>query len=110
MESSENSSMAHAMDTLWIKFLPQMKERLAVLESANQALAEGSLSEDQRAAANVAAHKLAGVLGTFGLTKGTVLAREAEVIYSGDIGTDPHAIEKLENIALQLKIHVSNRK
>lgn len=110
MESAENPFLAEALNRMWKQFLPQMNERVAVLDAANEALAAGKLSEDQRAEANAAAHKLAGVLGTFGLTKATVLAREAEVIYSGDIGTDPHALEKLENIALQIKTHISNRK
>lgn len=110
MESAENPLLSAALDRLWQQFLPQMEERVAVMESANRALAAGKLSEDQRAAANAAAHKLAGILGTFGLTKGTVLAREAEVIYAGDIGTDPHGGEKLENVALQLKTLIANRK
>ena len=45
---------------------------------AAEACASGTLThaEQQQAAAD--AHKLAGVLGTFGLNEGTELAREAE--------------------------------
>ncbi|MFP5235350.1 MAG: Hpt domain-containing protein [Acidobacteriota bacterium] len=103
MENSEQTALNEALRALWVKFLPQMEERLAVLDAANQALADNNLSEDMRAEANSAAHKLAGVLGTFGLTKGTVLAREAEVIYEGDIETDRHAVEHLQGIARQLR-------
>ena len=55
-------------------------------------------------AANSAAHKLAGVLGTFGLTKGTVLAREAEIIYSGEPETDAEAAAQLRKISGQLRM------
>jgi len=103
MSSAEDPALTQALSSLWARFLPQMRERMAKIEAANQAIAEGRLSEDLRAEANAAAHKLAGVLGTFGLTKGTVLAREAEVMYAGDIDTDKHALEHLEGIARQLR-------
>ena len=78
--------IAEALKLLWLKFLPQMQERVAVLEEASSALQAGALSAEQRTTGSAAAHKLAGVLGTFGMTEGTNLAREAEQIYaSGDI-------------------------
>ncbi len=109
MNNAEQAALTQAMDALWAKFLPQMQERMAKIDAANEAIAEGKLSEDQRAEANAAAHKLAGVLGTFGLTRGTVLAREAEVIYAGDIDTDPKAVEHLEGIARQLREMIEGR-
>ena len=70
--------MAAAMARLWAKFLPEIEQRVAVLDDAARALAAGTLSEEQRAAAHAAAHKLAGSLGTFGMQRGTELARLAE--------------------------------
>jgi HPt (histidine-containing phosphotransfer) domain-containing protein len=110
MEEAEQTVLNEALKALWVKFLPQLEERLAVLDTANDALAESKLSEDLRAEANSAAHKLAGVLGTFGLTRGTVLAREAELIYEGDIGTDRHAVEHLTGIAHQLRTLIESHK
>jgi HPt (histidine-containing phosphotransfer) domain-containing protein len=110
MESAEDSSLAQAMEKLWIRFLPQMQERLTTMEAANAAIAAGKLSQDHRTAANAAAHNLAGVLGTFGLTRGTVLAREAEVIYAGDIGTDRDALTTLRNIAAELRALIAAHK
>src|ERR1700681_4721567 len=94
--------LTEALDRLWHQFLPQMEERVAVLKNASSALATGILSIDQRVAANSAAHNLAGVLGTFGLTKGTILAREAEIIYSGEPETDPAAASGLNQLAEKL--------
>lgn len=106
-EPSQQASLNEALGRLWKRFLPEIEERVAVLESAGAALAEDRLSHEQREAAHGAAHKLAGVLGTFGLTKGTVLAREAELLFSGE--TDPEAAAQLGEIARSLKELVAER-
>ena len=62
-------------------------ERIAVLEKSAQRLAADA-SPSSSTIASAAAHKLAGVLGTFGLTRGTVLARELEIMYSRENGPD----------------------
>ncbi|MGA7258829.1 MAG: hypothetical protein WBX09_19430, partial [Terracidiphilus sp.] len=59
-------SISALLDQLWLKFRPQIEERVAVLEQAAAALAQGNLSPALCAEAQSAAHKLAGSLGTFG--------------------------------------------
>jgi HPt (histidine-containing phosphotransfer) domain-containing protein len=110
MDHIEQPALAEAIEQMWAKFLPQMEERLSVLEAADIALAAGTLSINQRAEANAAAHKLAGVLGTFGLTKGTILAREAEILYSGEPETDPAMAAELKKITAQLRALIESRK
>jgi HPt (histidine-containing phosphotransfer) domain-containing protein len=110
MEPIAQSDLAAALDRMWAKFLPELQERVAVLERANAALAAGTLDVDLRAGANAAAHKLAGVLGTFGLTRGTVLAQEAEIIYSGEPDTDPANAVLLQQIAAGLRTILASRK
>lgn len=107
MASGSNPTLNEALDQLWKQFLPQIEERVAVLETAGKALISGKLSTDQRAEANSAAHKLAGVLGTFGLTKGTILAREAEIFYAGEM--DPANAAHVNEIAVQLRALVAGR-
>jgi HPt (histidine-containing phosphotransfer) domain-containing protein len=102
MSASGQPEIAEALKALWQKYLPQIEERVAVIEDANRALRDGSLSEEQRAAAGAAAHKLAGVLGTFGLSEGTNLARDAEQIYTAGFPLDSAASQHLELIAQQL--------
>ena len=109
METSPQAALALALDRLWKQFLPQNEERVAMLEAANEAIAAGKLSDHQRTDANAAAHKLAGTLGTFGLTKGTILAREAEILYSGG-ETDPESLTRLTSITQQLKALIASRK
>jgi len=103
-----NSGMAEALERLWIKFLPEIEQRVAVLEAAAQALAAGSLLAGQREAAHAAAHKLAGSLGTFGLQRGTDLARQVEVLLAEEI---PHsAAAQLEGYARELRALLDSRK
>jgi len=110
MDASEQANLAEALDRMWTQFLPLMRERVAALEAAAAAFAAGPLTLEQHAAANAAAHKLAGVLGSFNLTRGTVLARELEIMYSRDGGPDPALAEQLTGIAAELRTIVENRK
>lgn len=101
--------LGNALDKLWKQFLPQMNERVDAIDAAVAALADDSLTVDQRAAANSAAHKLAGVLGTFGLTRGTVLAREAEMLFSSESENYDQNLPVLKKIAAQLREIISSR-
>ena len=101
-EHAPPAELNEALDRLWKQFLPQIEERVDLLEAASEALTAGKLSDERRDAAQAAAHKLAGVLGTFGLTKGTILAREAEMLYAGD-DADPAAAAQLTDIAARLR-------
>jgi HPt (histidine-containing phosphotransfer) domain-containing protein len=75
---------AHAQDletllgALWKRNYPTLLERLEALRAAQSRLAAGCLDEQTRKDAESAAHKLAGVLGTFGLPKGSELALKIE--------------------------------
>jgi HPt (histidine-containing phosphotransfer) domain-containing protein len=106
---SGKPALTEALNRLWTKFLPEMDERIAVLSSAAAASTAGQLSIEQQEAARAAAHKLAGALGTFGLTEGTELAREAEILYSAQRGPNP-AAARLVEIAAQLRAVIANRK
>ena len=101
--------LGNALDKLWKQFLPQMYERLDAIDAAVAALAAGSLTIDQRAAANSAAHKLAGVLGTFGLTRGTVLAREAEMLFSSESENYEDNLPTLQKLSSDLRQIIASR-
>jgi HPt (histidine-containing phosphotransfer) domain-containing protein len=110
MDPIGQPALTEALDRMWIKFLPQIKERIAILDSAAAAFTANHLSIEQHEAANAAAHKLAGVLGSFGLARGTVLARELEIMYSRDGGPDPTLGARLTSIAAELRALVESRK
>ena len=103
------SALAEAMSRLWAQFLPQIEERVSTLESAAAALAEGSLTTTQCEEASSDAHKLAGVLGTFGLDRGTELAREAEQLYSSGQLSSSVSNGRPAELASQLRGIVATR-
>ena len=82
---------------------------MAALETAAAGFAADRLTTEQLEEANSAAHKLAGTLGTFGLTRGTVLARELEMMYSEDTGPDAEMGAKLAELTAELKGIVEGR-
>jgi HPt (histidine-containing phosphotransfer) domain-containing protein len=108
--SRTDAALSQAMDGLWMRFLPEIKARVTVLEAAAKAVGEGKLTGKQREAAQAAAHKLAGVLGTFGLTRGTVLARELELTFARESSPGSGAGAKLAEIAAELRTMVERRK
>jgi HPt (histidine-containing phosphotransfer) domain-containing protein len=81
-------SMSEALDQMWSRFLSEIGKRLSVLDAAVAALGEGRRSPEIQEAAHQAAHKLAGILGTFGLPDGTELARQAEHLLEKDVPAD----------------------
>lgn len=93
MEPLTPTDFNAALDRLWGQFLPEIRERVAIIEVAATACAAGWLNPEQCQAAHAAAHKLAGVLGTFGLAEGTALARELEAICANNDAPDPRAAE-----------------
>jgi HPt (histidine-containing phosphotransfer) domain-containing protein len=107
--SPANASLAQAIDRLWTRFLPEMRERASVLAAAAAALAENNLSAAQCEAAHAAAHKLAGVLGTFNLTHGTVVARELETYFSREGGPGSDIANRLVDAVQELRIMIENR-
>ncbi|HKF50485.1 MAG TPA: Hpt domain-containing protein [Terracidiphilus sp.] len=106
---AESPDLSAALEQLWRKFLPQLEERIAVLERAVEALSAGRLSGTLQADAHTAAHKLSGSLGTFGLASGTALAREAELLCSEDWEIARDAGARLAEIAAQLRAILANR-
>lgn len=101
--------LSAALGSLWTKFLPEMTARLSIIESAAASLAAASLTPSQQHAAASAAHKLAGVLGTFGLAQGTTLARELELIYSRQNAPDSALCARLTAAAAELRALIENR-
>ena len=107
--AAPQKNLTEALDRLWARFLPEIRERVAVLESAASSAAQGALTDAEREAAHAAAHKLAGVLGTFGLTRGTELARELEIAFSGDACLNLGAAKNLIQAVAELRAVIESR-
>ena len=109
MDSAPKPELAAALEVLWQRFLPQTLERIAVLEGAAVACASGKIKEAQIRSAHEAAHKLAGSLGSFNLTRGSILARELELLYSVEDAPDITLSAKLSALATELRKMVESR-
>ena len=103
--STAQPGLNAALDRLWARFLPEMRERATIIEIAVQSLASGALSAGQKEAAASAAHKLAGVLGTFSLQRGTELARELELAFT----SVPNDALRLGKLASELRVVIESR-
>lgn len=99
-----------ALDKLWTRFLPEIRARIGLLETAAAACVANQLTGAEREAAHAAAHKLAGTLGTFNLAHGTELAREFELAFSADPVPCSARAERLTSIAAELRAIVDSRK
>ena len=103
-----DAALSETLDRMWARFLPDIRQRVSVLESA--AAAANRLTAQQREEAHATAHKLAGTLGTFGLMRGTELARRFEVEFSSAPGPDPNQGKALLEAAAEIRAMIENRK
>ncbi len=67
-----------ALGELWQRSLPLLDERVTAIELATVELSGGPSEPGRIETGRSEAHKLAGVLGTFGLDRGTELARDLD--------------------------------
>jgi diguanylate cyclase (GGDEF)-like protein len=73
-----------ALTALWTKFRETNLDRVACISDVASALADGTLEEPRRRAAEREAHKLVGAVGSFGFAEGSRLARAAEQLLQSD--------------------------
>jgi HPt (histidine-containing phosphotransfer) domain-containing protein len=78
--SSQAEKLQEMLQAMWRASRPAILERVQTIRDAEKMLAAGSLDDSARKNAESAAHKLAGVLGTFGLSQGTQLASQLEAL------------------------------
>lgn len=78
--NSPSQDLEALLDALWKSNHATILERVKTLRDAQNELAIGQRDDQTRKNAEAAAHKLAGVLGTFGLPEGSKLASKIEVL------------------------------
>ncbi len=90
------------LSALWIRSRHTVAERAALLQEAGTLLLEHRLDQPTQLRAVDSAHKLAGILGTFGLPRGTDLAREAEVLFGRADKPEQAEVERLQVLLAEL--------
>ena len=88
--------------TLWSRSRETIGERLDILRTTHRVLRANPADKSARRAGADAAHKLAGILGTFGLPDGTNLARHVEVMLESAAPIRPFDLESLQRAIDQL--------
>jgi HPt (histidine-containing phosphotransfer) domain-containing protein len=78
MSEDAAAKIAARLTELWRTSQPTVLERMNLLRSACDKLAENPADVEARATGREAAHKLSGVLGVFGLPQGSKIAASAE--------------------------------
>lgn len=108
-ERSSIPDLTAALEQLWKRFLPEIQERVSILDVAAQACAAGGMTQEQREAAHAAAHKLAGTLGTFNLARGTELAREFEQLCAEKDACSTDQGHRLSALAAEIRSIIAGR-
>ena len=88
--------------TLWSRSSQTIGERLDVLRATHRTLRANPADKTSRRAGADAAHKLAGILGTFGLPEGTNLARQTETMLESAAPIHAFDLDKLQKTIDQL--------
>jgi HPt (histidine-containing phosphotransfer) domain-containing protein len=99
---SHEQKLQAMLSSLWDRSKHTVAERAALLQVAGNLWMENHLDEATRLRAVDSAHKLAGVLGTFGLPRGTDLAREAEVRFGESTHPGKEEIDRLQVLLAEL--------
>ena len=92
--------------TLWSRSQQNITERLNVLRTAHHTLRTNPAEKNARRAGADAAHKLAGILGTFGLPEGTNLARRIEGMLEAPAPIRPFDLNTLQRTIDQLQLMI----
>jgi HPt (histidine-containing phosphotransfer) domain-containing protein len=99
---SQEQKLQTMISALWERSRHTVVERAAMLRTAGDLLVANRLDQATQLSAVDSAHKLAGVLGTFGLPRGTDLAREAEVLFGQSTPPSKVEIERLQVLLAEL--------
>jgi HPt (histidine-containing phosphotransfer) domain-containing protein len=109
---SETPDHAKEMDdllqALWVKNYPILAERLKLIRSAKNKVDRGYLDDPTRRDGEEAAHKLAGILGTFGLPQGSVLASKIEVLLASDASACVQRSAELASLVQELEAVIAS--
>jgi len=97
------------LQALWKSNYSTILERLKTLREAQNKLAIGQLGYQTRKNAEAAAHKLAGVLGTFGLPEGSKLASKIEVLLAQEISLCPESEDELRGWLEKLEAVIASK-
>ena len=104
-----NEQLQQLLLKLWVNSKATIAERLETIRDAQTHMAKNSLNATKRSQAIDAAHKLAGILGTFGLPEGTELARQIEEGLNVSNPAEGLNAEDLDALVKQLAVLIDKK-
>ncbi|HEU5004160.1 MAG TPA: response regulator [Actinomycetota bacterium] len=106
VRDAESAAVPAYLIGVWWESLEAILSRLGRLKAASTAASEGRISPPQRSEAEAEAHKLAGVLGTFGLGHGSHLARDLEGLLGGVSPLEGEAASHMRTLVEELEAEI----
>jgi DNA-binding response OmpR family regulator len=94
---------------IWERHQGTMFDRVAKIDRVITALENGSLDVEIRTNALHSAHTLAGALGTFGLTLGSQVAKQIELLLGSEIDITPAHLDRLQMGVAQLRQEIESK-
>lgn len=107
--SSAAAKIAARLADLWRTSQPSILERMAALRAAQIALFADPEDQHARSSGREAAHKLSGVLGIFGLPRGSEIAFELEQILKGEQPLTQESLATLADRVRELDTVIASR-
>ena len=105
---SSSQEIVRKLDALWQRYLPTMLSRLAAIKLAIESLEAGKMDGELQRNAAQEAHKLAGSLGTFGLSSASATSSAIERLLSQPDLAESMAAE-LRKLFDSIKREIENR-
>jgi DNA-binding response OmpR family regulator/HPt (histidine-containing phosphotransfer) domain-containing protein len=106
--SDQQAAYLTFLNETWLASKLKNLEQLVVFSQVVAALQSDTLTAQLQAQAKQTAHKLAGTLGTFGLTQGMQLARQLEGLLEGSLTLGFQNIPLLKTLVLDLQQEIQN--
>lgn len=103
------SIVAARLADLWRSSRPTVLERMAILRDARETLGANPGNSDARTRGREAAHKLSGVLGVFGLPRGSELAAEIEALFKTEAALSPDQLSSLSALVAELDAVIASK-
>lgn len=103
------SIVAARLAELWRSSRPTVLERVAILHDAREALATDPANSDARARGREAAHKLSGILGVFGLPRGSEIASGIEALLRTEAPLSPDQLSSLSSQVADLDAVIASK-
>lgn len=107
-QDNQQKQYLEFLNQLWIDTKPKSLEQLEVLFETVRKLQSGELAPQLQAQAQQVAHKLAGTLGTLGLTIAMQLARQLENLLASQPLLKKQQLEILETLVTSLEESIQN--